>query len=41
MSKIIEPDYMSDFACIGGDCEDTCGAGWKVIVDRKNIPKIS
>ena len=41
MSKIIEPDYMSDFACIGGDCEDTCCAGWKVIVDRKNIPKIS
>lgn len=39
MSKIIEPDYMSDFACIGGDCEDTCCAGWKVIVDKKTYQK--
>lgn len=30
---------MSDFACIGGDCEDTCCAGWKVTVDKKTYQK--
>lgn len=39
MSKIIKPDYMSDFACIGGDCEDTCCAGWRITVDKNTYQK--
>lgn len=30
------PQYVKDFACIGGACEDTCCAGWKVTVDKKS-----
>lgn len=30
------PQYVKEFSCIGGACEDTCCAGWKVIVDKKS-----
>lgn len=39
MAKMITPDYMNDFSCIGGACEDTCCAGWKVTVDKKTYQK--
>ncbi|WP_068777459.1 flagellin lysine-N-methylase [Paenibacillus sp. FJAT-26967] len=29
------PEYMKNFKCIGGECEDTCCAGWTVSIDRK------
>lgn len=32
--KIRTPSYYEDFACIGGDCPDTCCAGWEVDVDK-------
>lgn len=35
MVKSIVPDYLGDFSCIGSECEDTCCAGWKVLVDKK------
>ncbi len=35
MSKIIEPDYLVHFKCIGGDCEDSCCIGWDVDIDQK------
>lgn len=35
MRPILVPEYLQDFSCIGGDCEDTCCAGWNVTVDKK------
>lgn len=35
MRPILIPEYFSEFQCIGGDCEDTCCAGWNIIVDKK------
>ncbi len=28
------PYYYKNFSCIGGECEDTCCAGWRIAVDR-------
>lgn len=35
MNKTIEPDYLVNFKCIGGDCEDSCCIGWDVDIDQK------
>ncbi|WP_203245959.1 flagellin lysine-N-methylase [Sporosarcina beigongshangi] len=35
--EIILPEYMTKFQCIGSACEDTCCAGWKVIVDKETF----
>lgn len=35
MRSILIPEYLQDFQCIGGACEDTCCAGWKVTIDKK------
>lgn len=35
MRPILIPEYLTEFKCIGGECEDTCCAGWKVTVDKK------
>lgn len=35
MRPILIPEYLQDFQCIGGACEDTCCAGWKVTIDKK------
>ncbi len=35
MNKIYEPSYLSNFKCIGGDCEDSCCIGWDVDIDLK------
>lgn len=37
--EIIAPNYMEKFHCIGSACEDTCCAGWKVIVDKATFKK--
>ncbi|TVX89441.1 flagellin lysine-N-methylase [Paenibacillus agilis] len=29
------PSYMKQFSCIGGDCEDTCCAGWKITLNKE------
>jgi lysine-N-methylase len=31
------PKYVSRFSCIGGDCEDTCCAGWRVDLDKESF----
>lgn len=31
--KIIYPDYYKNFNCIADRCEDTCCAGWEIVVD--------
>lgn len=33
------PDYYRRFICTGGDCEDTCCAGWQIGIDKKSYGK--
>lgn len=33
------PDYYNEFACIAGDCPDTCCAGWQIVIDEKSQRK--
>ena len=30
------PDYYQDFSCVADDCEDTCCAGWQIVIDEKS-----
>ena len=36
---IVYPDYYEDFSCAAGDCEDTCCAGWEIVIDPKSFKK--
>lgn len=31
------PDYYKEFSCTADQCEDTCCAGWHIVVDRKAL----
>lgn len=33
------PDYYKDFHCIADQCEDTCCAGWKIVIDKESLNK--
>lgn len=33
--KIRVPSYFKDFTCIASACEDTCCAGWSVVIDEE------
>ena len=33
------PDYYEDFECIADKCEDTCCAGWQIVIDRETLKK--
>ena len=33
------PDYYPEFQCIAGECEDTCCAGWQIVVDEASLKK--
>ena len=33
------PDYYKQFHCIADKCEDTCCAGWKIVIDKKSLAK--
>ncbi len=33
------PDYYKEFTCLADACEDTCCAGWQIVVDRKSLKK--
>ncbi|GFN32646.1 flagellin lysine-N-methylase [Paenibacillus xylaniclasticus] len=38
------PQYMRQFTCTGPECEDTCCAGWSILVDKntyKSYQKVS
>jgi lysine-N-methylase len=37
--KIIGPEYIKNFTCIGGICEDTCCAGWAIFIDEETYKK--
>lgn len=34
--KIRVPSYFKDFTCIASECEDTCCAGWSVVIDEQS-----
>lgn len=33
------PDYYPSFHCIADKCEDTCCAGWQIVIDKKTLNK--
>lgn len=33
------PDYYHEFRCIADKCDDTCCAGWQIVVDRNSLRK--
>lgn len=37
--KVLQPDYVSLFECIGSDCDDTCCSGWRVRIDKETYDK--
>ncbi|MBE6053149.1 MAG: flagellar protein FliB [Clostridium sartagoforme] len=39
--KIRTPDYFDEFKCIADKCEDTCCAGWGIVIDDKSYNNYS
>lgn len=37
--KIRKPDYFNEFKCIADKCEDTCCAGWGIVIDDESYKK--
>ena len=35
----IIPDYYKKFSCTANECEDTCCAGWQIVIDEKSLEK--
>lgn len=35
----VVPDYYKEFECTADQCEDTCCAGWQIVVDKKSLAK--
>ena len=33
------PDYYPSFQCIADKCEDTCCAGWQIVIDKETLKK--
>ena len=33
------PDYYPSFECIADKCEDTCCAGWQIVIDKETLKK--
>ena len=33
------PDYYKEFTCTADQCEDTCCAGWEIVIDQKSLKK--
>ncbi|WEK53891.1 MAG: flagellin lysine-N-methylase [Candidatus Cohnella colombiensis] len=38
-NRSLQPEYMSQFQCIGAECEDTCCSRWNISVDRETFRK--
>lgn len=34
-----KPDYFDEFQCIADQCEDTCCAGWQIVIDEDSLDK--
>ncbi|MCS6104158.1 hypothetical protein DWV12_07005 [Clostridium botulinum] len=39
MQRILQPQYVKKFKCIGSQCEDSCCMGWMIGIDRKTYKK--
>ncbi len=39
-TEYIAPRYAERFQCIGPECEDTCCAGWEVLIDASHYKKL-
>lgn len=37
--KVRVPDYFKEFKCIASECEDTCCAGWEIVIDDETYKK--
>lgn len=37
--KVRVPDYLKEFKCIASRCEDTCCAGWEIVIDEESYDK--
>ncbi|MGL5149300.1 MAG: flagellin lysine-N-methylase [Clostridium sp.] len=37
--KIVTPSYYKNFKCIASECEDTCCAGWGIVIDEETQAK--
>ena len=37
--KIRVPEYFKEFKCIASECEDTCCAGWGIVIDDETYKK--
>lgn len=33
------PDYYKEFKCTADKCEDTCCAGWQIMIDKRSLAK--
>ena len=33
------PDYYKEFTCIADKCEDTCCAGWQIVIDKRALKR--
>ena len=33
------PHYFDDFRCVAAECEDTCCAGWAIMIDKETLEK--
>ena len=33
------PNYYERFKCVAGECEDTCCAGWQIVIDEESLEK--
>lgn len=36
-ARALMPKYVTQFQCIGGDCPDTCCAGWQISIDKQTF----
>lgn len=36
-APFLVPRYVTRFSCIGGDCEDTCCAGWNISLNKESF----
>ena len=37
--KYTIPHYFEDFKCVAAECEDTCCAGWAIMIDEETLEK--
>ena len=35
--RYLTPDYFDEFSCVAGACEDTCCAGWQIVIDDESM----